>query len=251
MSEQQDDVLESQLTELGNRISLQRRSRGLSIEDVAKGTRVSMPTIARIEVGNGGVGTKNLLAVMNFVGLPPLPEDSPAMRQDELPLHPLHMDNEAVQTAIEEAAKLACDRLDELFPDARAEVDGISSEFQGLLVKHLSAMLRGQPHYRLSYQSNLKPLVYSDVDLGREFSLAEGADGFLVRLVNTPRVLEDGAFRLAHRVGDLYTSWEFAAAAVKQYIEREGHLPGPVRIVSGWWSDGETGVRFTPRGANK
>lgn len=249
MLTQQDDVLESQLTELGNRIAVQRRSRGLTVEDVTKGTRVSMQTIARIEGGNGGVGTKNLLAVMNFVGLPPLPEDSPVMRQEELPLHPLHLDSEVVQTAIEEAAKLACERLDELFPGARAEVDGISSEFQGLLVKHLAAMLRGQPHYRLSHQSNLKPLVYSDVDLGREFALAEGAEGFLVRLVNTPRVLEDGAFRLAHRVRDMYTKWEFAAQAVKQYIDREGHLPGPVRIVSGWWSDGETGVRFTPRTA--
>lgn len=246
MSAQQDDVLESQLNELGNRISAQRRSRGLSIEDVAKATGVSMATITRIEIGNGGVGTKNLLAVMNFVDLPPLPDDSPVMRQDTLPLHPLHMEQEVVQTAIEEAAKLACDRLDELFPGERPEVEGISSEFQGLLVKHLSAMLRGQPHYRLSYQSNLKQLVYSDVDLGREFSLAEGAQGFLVRLVDTPRVLEDGAFRLAHRVSDMYTSWEYAALAVKQFIEREGHLPGPVRIVSGWWSDGETGVRFTP-----
>ncbi|KVP97985.1 hypothetical protein WJ96_05285 [Burkholderia ubonensis] len=245
----QDDVLENQLTELGNRIAAQRRSRGLSVEDVAKATRVSVPTIARIEGGNGGVGSKNLLAVMTYIGLPPVPDDSPVLNQAELPLHPLHMDNEVVQAAIEEAAKLAVERLDELFPGARPEIDGISSDFQGLLVKHLSAMLRGQPHYQLAYQTRLKPLVYSDVDLGREYSLAEGAAGFLVRLIDTPRVLEDGKFRLAHRARDMYTSWEYAAAAVRRYIEQEGHLPGPVRIVSGWWSDGETGVRFTPPAA--
>ncbi|KWA84110.1 hypothetical protein WL29_22355 [Burkholderia ubonensis] len=241
----EDDVLEQQLAELGNRIAAQRRSRGLSVEDVAKATRVSVPTIARIEGGNGGVGSKNLLAVMNYVGLPPVPDDSPVLRQAELPLHPLHIENEVVQEAIEEAAQLACRRLDELFPGARKESEGISSNFQGLLVQHLSAMLRGQPHYRLSYSAELKQLVYSDVDLGNEYSLKDGAQGYLVRLLDTQKVLEDRKFRLAHRVRDMYTSWEYAAAAVRDYIETEGHLPGPVRIVPGWWSEGETGVRFT------
>ncbi len=245
---QQEDILDTQLSELGERISAERRARSLSVEDVAKATRVSAQTILRIEDGNGGVGAKNLLAVMNHIGLPPLSDDSPVLRQAELPKHALHVDNPDVQEAIEDAARLACERLDELFPGARKEVDGISSEFQGLLVNHLSAMLRGQANYRHAYQTYLKPLVYSDVDLGSDYSLKEGAQGFLVRLVDTKRVLEDGKFRLAHRVNDLYTSWEYAALAVRQYVEGEGHLPGPVRIVSGWWSESGTGVRFTPPG---
>jgi DNA-binding XRE family transcriptional regulator len=246
MSPTQDDVLENQLVELGNRINAQRRHLGKTVEDVSLATGVSVPTIIRIEAGNGGVGSKNLLAVMTHVGLPAISEDSPLMRQAALPVHALHVDSAEVQGAVEEAAKLACEHLDKLFPTARPEVEGISSDFQGLLVKHLGAMLRGQSHYRLSTMVNLKPLVYSDVDLGNEFSLKDGAKGYLVRLVESQKVLEDRKFRLAHRVGDMYTSWESAAAAVRDYIETEGHLPGPVRIVSGWWSDGETGVRFTP-----
>jgi transcriptional regulator with XRE-family HTH domain len=251
MSPSQDDVLENQLIELGNRINAARRHLGKSVEDVALATGVSIPTILRIEAGNGGVGSKNLLAVLTHVGLPAIAEDSPIMRQAALPLHALHMDSEEVQEAVEEAARLACRRLDELFPGAKPEAEGISSDFQGLLVKHLGAMLRGQTHYRLSTMVNLKPLVYSDVDLGNYFSLKDGAQGYLVRLVDAQKVLEDRRFRLAHRVGDMYTSWEYAAAAVRDYIETEGHLPGPVRIVPGWWSDGETGVRFTPPASSR
>ncbi|HDR9106024.1 helix-turn-helix transcriptional regulator [Paraburkholderia sp. A2RO-4L] len=240
-----DTVLETQLTELGNRISAQRRGMGLSIEEVAKATRVSAPTIARIEAGNGGVGAKNLLTVMSHVGLPTISEDSPVMRQAELPAHALHMESPEVQEAIEDAARAACARLDELFPGVRKEVDGITSNFQGLLAQHISAMLRGQPHYRQSHWTVLPKLVYSDVDMGSDYSLPDGANGYLVRLVDTQKVLEDRKFRLAHRVSDMYTSWEYAAAAVRDYVETEGHLPGPVRIVPGWWSEGETGVRFT------
>jgi transcriptional regulator with XRE-family HTH domain len=250
MSPTQDDVLENQLVELGNRINAQRRHLGKTVEDVSLGTGVSVPTIIRIETGNGGVGSKNLLAVMTHVGLPAVSEDSPILRQAALPVHALHVDSDVVQAAVEEAAKLACERLDELFPNAKPEAEGISSDFQGLLVKHLGAMLRGQPHYRLSTMVNLKPLVYSDIDLGSCFALNDGANGYLVRLLDTQKVLEDRKFRLAHRVGDMYTSWEYAAAAVRDYIETEGHLPGPVRIVPGWWSGGETGVRFTAPTSN-
>jgi len=237
--------VDAQLVELGNRISAQRRQLGKSVEQVSLATGVSMPTIVRIEAGNGGVGSKNLLAVMSHVGLPSISEDSPVMRQAALPAHALHMDSPEVQEAVEEAARAACERLDELFPGAKKEVDGITSNFQGLLMQHISAMLRGQQYYRQSHWTELPQLVYSDVDLGNQYSLPDGAKGYLVRLVDTQKVLEDRKFRLAHRVGDMYTSWEYAAAAVRDYIETEGHLPGPVRIVPGWWSDGETGVRFT------
>jgi transcriptional regulator with XRE-family HTH domain len=246
MTQQSDEsFLEKQLVELGNRIATARRDRGLAVEDVSKTSRVSIPTIARIEAGNGGVGSRNLLAVLSAVGLSPVSDESEILRQEELPLHPLHLDNEDVQDTVEDAVRLACERLDELFPGARREVDGISSEFQGLLKEHVSAMLRGEPFHRPQYMTHLKALIYSDGPLGREYSLKEGAAGYLVRLQDTERVLEDGRFRLARSVGDMYTSWDAAAKAVRDYVERDGHLPGPVRIVSGWWSGNETGVRFS------
>jgi transcriptional regulator with XRE-family HTH domain len=243
--------VDDQLVELGKRIYAQRRQLGKSVEQVSLATGVSVPTILRIEAGNGGVGSKNLLAVMAHVGLPAISEDSPVMRQAALPAHALHSDSPEVQEAVEDAARAACERLDELFPGAKKEVDGITSNFQGLLMQHISAMLRGQQYYRQSHWTELPQLVYSDVDLGNQYSLPDGAKGYLVRLVDTQKVLEDRKFRLAHRVGDMYTSWEYAAAAVRDYIETEGHLPGPVRIVPGWWSEGETGVRFTAPATSK
>lgn len=242
-AEESVSPLEQQLIELGRRIARERQTRGMAVEDVARLSKVSVPTIARIELGNGGVGWRNLVAVMNALGLSPISEDSLAMRQEELPVHALHLNSDAVQEAVEEAARAACTELDALFPDSRPEVDGLNSNFQGLLVEHLKAMLCGEMAYRSSHHIALNRLVYSDGQLGREYHLKEGADGFLVRLVDTEQVLDDGRFRPAHRVNDLYTSWEYAAEAVHNFVSKGEHLPGPVRIVSGWFSG--KGVRFT------
>ena len=244
-----ESAIEEQLKALGNRVAVTRRSAKMSLEDLRDATGVSVATIQRIEDGNGGVGSRNLLAVMNRLSISPADGFSLALDQESLPAHTRHLDDEDVKEAIEDAARAACDRLGELFPGARAEVDGISSNFQGMLVEHLSAMLCGQPAYRPSHHVPLKELVYSDAMLGREYSLKDGAHGFLVRLIGTNKFLEYGRFRRVQRAADMYTSWEAAAAAVRQYVKWSGdHLPGPVRIVSGWWSEGETGARFTPPG---
>lgn len=241
-----DNELEAKLQRLGMAVARARNEKGMTVEALSRASRVSGLTVSRIEAGYGGVGAKNLLAVLQALDLNPLAAVVDALPSEELPAHSLHLDNEVVQEAIEDAARDACQRLGELFPGNRPEVDGISSNFQGLLVQHLSAMLRGQQAANIGHLVSLTSLVYSDDQLGREYSLAEGANGYLVRLTGTDKVLDEGRFRRARAVRDMYTTWDAAAAAVRKYVETEGHLPGPVRIVSGWWAREESGgVRFS------
>jgi transcriptional regulator with XRE-family HTH domain len=240
-----DTDLEQQLKMLGTRLQLARSKANLSIDELAKATRVSPLTLSRMEAGNGGVGSRNLMAVLSYHGMS-LDDFSRVVDQEDLPLHAICLEDEKVSEVIEEAARAAIEKLDELFPGNRPEVDGISSNAQGLLVEQIKALLKGQSHYTPSYLTYLKPLVYSDSILGREYSKKQGAGGYLVRLVGTDRVLEDGRFRLARKATDMYSSWEAAAAAVRKFVNEEGHLPGPVRIVSGWWTGEDRGVRFTP-----
>jgi len=241
-----DGALEEKLRQLGDAVARARADKGLTVDALARASRVSALTVSRIEAGFGGVGAKNLLAVLDALELNPLAAVVDALPADELPLHSLHLDNPVVQEAIEDAARDACQRLDELFPGNKPELDGLSSNFQGLLVQHLSAMLCGRQAANIGHLVTLKSLVYSDSLLGRQYSLAEGADGYLVRLNDTDKVLDENRFRRARACQDMYTTWDAAAAAVRKYVETQGHLPGPVSIVSGWWAREESGgVRFS------
>lgn len=254
LAEAEASDIERQLELLGLRVLDARHAAGMSVNALSKASGVSEQTISRIEAGFGGVGVKNLWAVLQKLGLEGtggaglyggIP--SAVAEQEALPVHARHLDDEAVREAIEAAASAACERLDELFRGAKPESEGLSSNFRGLLADHLAAMLCGSPHVRLKHVVPLKTLVYNDELLGREYTLKEGAEGYLVRLEATNRVLENGKFRLARRVSDMYSSWDAAARAVRDYVAQEGHLPGPVRVVSGWWAEGEAGVRFTAR----
>lgn len=241
--------LEENLRQLGEAVSRARAAKGMSVADLAKLTRVGAGTVTRIEAGSGGTGTGNLLAVLHALDLDPLSYLASSMPADELPLHSLHVDNPAVQEAIEEAVRDACSRLDELFPGVSSEVEGIGSNFQRMLAQHVAAMLCGRQAAKPGHLVQLNNLLYSDDQLGREYALAEGADGYLVRLTGTDKILEDGRFRQVRSVSDLYSSWESAAAAVRKYVETQGHLPGPCRITSGWLAKEENGgVRFSAQG---
>lgn len=241
--------LEQNLQQLGEAVARARAAKGMTVAALARAARVGALTVTRIENGFGGTGARNLLAVLHALDLAPLSYIADSAPAEELPLHRLHIDNPEVQEAIDDAVRDACHRLDELFPGVAKEVEGIGSNFQGLLVQHVTAMLCGRQSANIGHLVQLPSLVYSDDVLGREYVLEEGADGYLVRLTGTNKVLEDGHFRLARSVTDLYTSWDSAAAAVRKYIERQGHLPGPVRITSGWLARAEDGgVRFSAQG---
>lgn len=247
--------LEAQLEALGQSMNAARVQAGLTVEALSTATGVSVATLWRIEQGNGGVGIRNLMAVMHHLGLS-IEQYQRVMDQGALPIHARFVDDPVVVDAVEEAVSELCEKLDELFPGSSREREGISSNFQGHLQDHIFAMLCGEMHAQKYHRVALPELLYSDRMFGREYSLGDrpayapnqpAAVGFLVRLVGTDQVLEDGRFRPARKVHDMYTSWEAAADAVREYVRREGdHLPGPVRIVKGWWGDEETGVRFAP-----
>jgi transcriptional regulator with XRE-family HTH domain len=255
MSLTSEKSLETQLAELGRSMNAARVHAGLSVEALSTATGVSVATLWRIEQGNGGVGIRNLMAVMHHLGLS-IEQYPRVMDQRALPIHARFVDDPTVVDAVEEAVTELCEKLDELFPGASREREGISSNFQGHLQDHVFAMLCGQMHAQKSHRVALPELLYSERMLGREYSLADNpvyapneptAVGFLVRLVGTDQVLEDGRFLPARKVHDMYTSWDAAANAVREYVRRTGeHLPGPVRIVKGWWGEGETGVHFGP-----
>lgn len=137
-------------------------------------------------------------------------------------------------------------RLDELFPGVAKESEGIGSNFHGLLVQHVTAMLCGRQSANIGHLVQLNNLVYSDDVLGRKYILEECADGHLVRLVGTDKVLEDGRFRLARSANDLYTSWDAAAAAVRKDVERDGHLPGRSASRRAGWRPKKTEVFASP-----
>lgn len=238
--------LEQTLSHLGEAVARARLEKRLTVDELAKNSRVSALTVYRIEAGNGGVGTRNLMAVLRALDLDPMMRLVDTLPADELPLHPIHVTDDSVRAVIEDAVRGACQRLDGLFQQAKPEVDGISSNFQGLLVDHVTAMLCGRQAANLSRQVCLKGLLYSDDLLGREYSLADDANGFLVRMVGTDKVLDNNRFVRARRATDLYSSWDAAAESVKHYLTTNGHPPGPLRIVSGWFAPEESGgVRFT------
>lgn len=238
--------LEETLQSLGAAIAKSRLEHRLTVQELARDSGVSPLTVYRIENGSGGVATQSLFAVLHVLNLDVLRHVVDTLPRETLPLHHIHVSSTDVQERIAAAARVACQQLEELFPGVAPEVEGITSNFQGLLEDHLTAMLCGRPSAQPTHRVVLPELVYSDDMLGREYSLAEGASGFLVRLLGTNKVLDNNRFCQARRASDMYTSWDGAAMAVREYLETHGHLPGPVRIVSGWFSPDENGgVRFT------
>lgn len=88
------------------------------------------------------------------------------------PLYPTMVDAPEVVDAIEAAASAACAALSGLFPKGhRVETQGISSNFQGLLVEHLTAMLSGTEAADRSWRTELNALFATARSFGR---LSEG-----------------------------------------------------------------------------
>ena len=108
------------------------------------------------------------------------------------PIYPAHVDDPEVDSVVEEAVHRTCRELDVLFPGATPDGGkGVSSNFQGLLVSHIKAMLAGKPHARISHRVDLPVLLADDTAFGREFSLpdVQGA-GYVVLCPSNSTVLD-------------------------------------------------------------
>lgn len=138
--------------------------------------------------------------------------------------------DQAVCDAVEEVAKLACDRLGELFPGCDA--GGITSNFQGTLVELLGTMLKGRSPIA-GRLIQLPALVIDDAFFGNP--LIRGESFLIIKRGVMPgeadmsadatlQVLEpeSSRFRPIDRVGDAFTLFEYAAAAAARFLVDEG-----------------------------
>jgi hypothetical protein len=94
----------------------------------------------------------------------------------------LHIDDPEVEQVVDEAVSLLCRELDSLFPGAAPDGGrGISSNFQGLMVEHVKAMLTGKNQARRSHHTHLPVLLADDNVFGQPFELpkVQGA-GYVV-----------------------------------------------------------------------
>jgi len=91
---------------------------------------------------------------------------------------------EEAQVIVEAAVDTLCNTLDVEFPGADSSSPGITSNFQGLLVKHVAAMLQGKPSYKVQTQVTLPELV------GPE-ELARHRDGLWRRLNSVKDTLRE------------------------------------------------------------
>lgn len=94
----------------------------------------------------------------------------------------MHVDDPEVGQVIEDAVHSLCRELDSLFPGAAPDGGkGVGSNFQGLMVEHVKAMLTGKNQARRSHYTHLPVLLADDNAFGQPFSLpnVQGA-GYVV-----------------------------------------------------------------------
>lgn len=115
----------------------------------------------------------------------------PRLESSRAALYPIHVDDAKVDSIVDSAVSLACRELDLLFPGVPPDGGkGISSNFQGLLVEHVKAMLTGQNQARRGHHTHLPALLADDNVFGAAFSLpaVQGA-GYVVLSPTTSRAL--------------------------------------------------------------
>lgn len=97
-------------------------------------------------------------------------------------LYARHVDDADVNAVVENAVHSACRELDSLFEGAAPDGGrGVSSNFQGLLVDHVKAMLNGKMHAQRSHHTDLPVLLADDRVFGSCFTLPEvPGTGYLV-----------------------------------------------------------------------
>jgi hypothetical protein len=156
------------------------------------------------------------------------------------------VNSDEVRTAVVEAARAACERLDETFPGV--ERNGITSNFHGLLEEALMHMLKGRSllDAQRGHYTKLPVLVIDDGFFGNPHLRG---DAFLITREGRPVWDDDGSaphlrdgevlalepdgavFKPISKVGDAWTSFEAAAAAAMKYCGEEGlNLEGAMAL---------------------
>lgn len=152
-----------------------------------------------------------------------------------LPLYPRMVDDPEVTQAIEDAVSAACDELQRLFPQGRGvEYHGISSNFQGLLIEHIKAMLTGKEAADRSWRTELNALLATDDSFGRIPYEKDGPHvGYTVAKLSEQLGQVDlfldpdrGYCELAQLgAGGLYTTKDACVRGVLDRMARKGELP--------------------------
>ena len=221
-----------QLGELGQLVRNTREFRKLTQPQVAKLAGVGLQTLLRIEDGHAGIGAVNLGKVLRVLDMEESLVPGTMPSEADAALHEHHLDHADVEQAIEDAVRAACESLDAFFDVRHPEVDGIGSNFQGLLKEHVAAMLCGAHGAKQRYATFLPRLVYSDAFVGGPRYTETKNHGWVLRVRGTQRVLNEGnVVPISHSSLDPFSSREYALEGFRKFIEGAGHPPGPVDAV--------------------
>lgn len=160
----------------------------------------------------------------------------------KMPLFAKDVDEHEVRQKIEEAVDAACAVLDDMMRavGTRApDVNGISSNFQGLLTAHIRAMLTGKEHAGKEYATPLPTLMGTWQTYGLA-PMAKTCQGFVLRR-HAQRNMREDLFFNGNRgwvpfskldIGELYTSAEMAISATleKMFADAESPAEFPMSL---------------------
>lgn len=172
-------------------------------------------------------------------------------------LYPIHVESPEVQSVVQAAVMAACSELDTLFPGAKAEVNGVSSNFAGLLEEHMKALLRGLPGHVHTTLVELNPLLADDTVFGQPFELpqvqgcgymaVDDVDGKVLsaysgRFINIIKPVswnKPQVVRHEEEADVLFHSHEAAVKAALAALKEEDYSPADrkVRIVAAAWDE--------------
>ena len=169
----------------------------------------------------------------------------------EDPLYPRLVTDPEIEAVIEQATQAAVEVLDTLFPKKGPEKFGISSNFQGGLKEHITAMLTGKDAARRSTTLMLTPLFADYWSLGRlPFMDRKPNQGYgLVQPAKRTKEAatyfdaDRGAFVPLEQVpaGALFTSQEYALDAAFAWLRKNDISPreAGLKLCVLSWSDKE------------
>lgn len=154
------------------------------------------------------------------------------------PLYPKQVTDSVVTETIERAAAAAVEVLDELFPAKNKEGFGISSNFHGILIEHLQAMLTGRAFSNPGYQRHLNVLYGYSQSFGRIRS-AKPMEGYTVersmpKPFSAATYFDSDSNRFVELqklpVGALFTSQQAAIDHVFGWMDKESISPREMKL---------------------